>query len=412
MANAEIAVVKMLTGINTFITVNLAASFTPNLILSIGIGSKKVNDSMGFKAQPLFGAATGLDGADTRGIGPGSVNNASTMDTAKDAGSGIPSQQNASSIGIQAEYHVSGFLSGGLIIQSKRSTVRIVQMACLDVQNAHVGWFRSPGTTGLSAVTGVPFQPNLVMLYSHGGKVDGFQVGNNYMFGASDGNNEFCTSATDEDGVVTSNSFMYHLSSGCVNILNENTGASVAQASLNTFNVSGFVLDWSAVDPELIINYIAIKEPAAAVLSNYVHDTGLGLQTVEGADFRPKFVLETSLDVTGVNVLTNGYNFSFGYATNEFGDACMYNHSLDGVGTSETRRFLGSGMLTEDRTQDKHIISRSVFRSFTDNGHIQEWLVTSGATARIGGAIWIGEYSPLAQSTTNPLKQSIIRGIQ
>lgn len=125
---------------------------------------------------------------------------------------------------------------------------------------AKAGSFSKAVATGSQAVTGVGFQPRLV-IFSTAGMANGDVGANHAMLsiGAATGSSaQVCSLIADEHNVATTDARAYQSSSRCI-LIGDNPGTIRAQAALTSMDTDGFTLNWSTNDANAnAVNYLAL----------------------------------------------------------------------------------------------------------------------------------------------------------
>ena len=102
------------------------------------------------------------------------------------------------------------------------------------------------GAPASQAVTGIGFQPTLLMLQSVMAVTSGTRDPHaRFVLGASDGTNERCNTWKSEDGVANSNVVAIVKETKIIQISDNNSSVIQAEADLTSFDDDGFTLDWT-----------------------------------------------------------------------------------------------------------------------------------------------------------------------
>jgi len=125
---------------------------------------------------------------------------------------------------------------------------------------AKAGSFTKAGVTGSQAVTGLGFQPKLLLL-SSAGRGNNDTPSDHVMISlgaATSSSEQACTLIADEDNQATTDARAYQSSSACI-LIGDVPGTVRAQASLTSMDSDGFTLNWSTNDATVnSINYLAL----------------------------------------------------------------------------------------------------------------------------------------------------------
>ena len=232
-----------------------------------------------------------------------------------------------------------------------------------DVTNVKVGTFGSKGSTGSQGITGVGFQPDLIIIFSSGtfggmpvnlgegingiGFANGLLTANQYAMGSysADG-------TTSAIGTISAHNTGY-----VVYLPMTNTFVSL-QATLTSFDADGFTLNWVThpVLANVNMSYIAIKgtvdfksKVGVAILPVF---TG-GKTIVTGIGFDPKCGLFASACFQALGTTTAGVHTSFGWADT------LKNMFM----TGQTARFFGGSMNSFHTSHDLRIHRYNLYSS-------------------------------------------------
>lgn len=124
---------------------------------------------------------------------------------------------------------------------------------------ASVGTSTSPTSTGTKAVTGVGFQPKVVIPFGVGQTTDGFASTVLYSFGAATNSYDASIGIRSANGISTSRTVRSHTNSECVSFIDNTFAATNITAEKHSFDADGFTLNWTAVDGTArILNHICL----------------------------------------------------------------------------------------------------------------------------------------------------------
>jgi hypothetical protein len=157
------------------------------------------------------------------------------------------------------------------------------------------GTFLKATATGSQIVTGVGFQPKAVVFWwtrqMSYGESAGIYAG--YGFATNDGGNCGVAYASD-DNLASSNTGRQRSTTYSIIILSSGNPTMSAQASVTSFNVDGFTLNWQTNEPRAdIVQYIALggMDLNNAKASSFALTTTSGNQDVTGVGFQPDFAM-------------------------------------------------------------------------------------------------------------------------
>jgi len=198
-----------------------------------------------------------------------------------------------------------------------------------DIANVKVGKFQSKGSTGLQAVTGLGFQPDVIIMFASSiwasypaevqdfimtlGFANGPLTANQYAMGsiARDGTNPILATRSHKTGEV------FRMATS--------TSGYFMTASLISLDVDGFTIDWTnhATIANIYVDFIAIKgslDFKSSIGTKQLAGTTGGTAVVSGLGFQPNSGLFASA-MTGVATGSNvtGAGFSIGFSGSNLG---------------------------------------------------------------------------------------------
>lgn len=193
-----------------------------------------------------------------------------------------------------------------------------------------VGTFDQKTSTGTQAISGLGFQPEIVIFFSSGATADDtYQASYNGMFGITTG-----TAAADNGSVAAATQDAQttgaHQSSGRAAqkaiTFCEWGEVVLSEADLDSFDADGFTLDWTTADAVARkINYIAVSGFTSVKLVEWQMNASLGNQSVTGVGFIPDTVIniyEMNTTLTGTTpyvTASGGLGLGAFNATDEWG---------------------------------------------------------------------------------------------
>lgn len=180
--------------------------------------------------------------------------------------------------------------------------------------SSYVGSFAQPGSTGNQAVTGVGFQPTLVLFWMTGATADGtaanVQLGMGAAVSSSDRRyfSHYSADAITPSVGGTGNRSDNANAIGCVSA-SAGTVTILAAADFVSMDSGGFTVNWTTVDATArIINYLAL---GGASLTNVktgqlTNPTATGTQATTGVGFQPDVLLFFALGANTTTPVTVG----------------------------------------------------------------------------------------------------------
>jgi hypothetical protein len=186
--------------------------------------------------------------------------------------------------------------------------------------SAKVGSFAQPTSTGNSSVTGVGFQPKLILLFGNSRTSDGSTALGQFGFGvgvSSSDRRAGSYASTDNTaggqvGFSEGNTRCWRLGDG--------TGNNLSQADFVSMDADGFTLNWTAADATArIVNYIALggTDLTNVKSGSNAMRTSTGNQSYTGMGFQPDamlFFFTHYSQSTNGGTNTGAARFTIGYA--------------------------------------------------------------------------------------------------
>lgn len=222
--------------------------------------------------------------------------------------------------------------------------------ASLDIR-ARVGTSTSPTSTGTKAVTGVGFQPKVVLLWGVAGSAVGTGVSSPMHFGAAvSSSSRAAISVDSRNGLTTSNTNRRHDNVKAVSIIS--AGSLALDADFSSGGADGFTLNWSTVDTARILNHICLGGADLEVvrIQGQMNNTNASDPFPHGMTGAPTggllfFVAHSTAPVSTTVTLKLGIGAFAG--ASQWG-ASIYSNT--GVPTTSTRRLLSTSHMLADLT--------------------------------------------------------------
>ena len=252
--------------------------------------------------------------------------------------------------------------------------------------SAKFGTFELSTSTGNQAVTGVGFQPDLVIFFGAILDISSDEVGDGSIFhfgAAMSSSARWCAGATCRFNQTTTETQKHFDSDECIVIYSsaKSTGV-VVEADFVSMDSDGFTINLStAFGAARDCHYLALAGVNFDV-GTFDLTTGASDQAVTGVGFLPDALL---LGCASTNV-TEGQEdvaqISIGFASSTTARVSMAGWSADGEPTSNTTRSMDTGAILQQITSD---VSFEIdLASFDSDGFTLGKTTKPGATTRIG----------------------------
>ncbi|MDQ2999888.1 MAG: hypothetical protein M3Y08_01305 [Fibrobacterota bacterium] len=248
-----------------------------------------------------------------------------------------------------------------------------------------VGSFAQPAATGNQAITGLGFQPKVVLFYAQLLTADGNASNAVINFGVGISASLMqCmgityTQSTNRNNIKSS-------TTKCLSICNgDNFNTIIAQAVFVSHDADGFTINWDAADATArIISYVAL---GGTDITNVTCGTDTAAATdttkaVTGLGFTPSCILSyfpayaTSASLDGFDTFRGGIGWASGSTAQGFTGVRM----LDNTNPTEAQ----SVTLTAHNwavVQSGSILNSAALSSFDASGFTQTWSNTNGAAS-------------------------------
>jgi len=214
--------------------------------------------------------------------------------------------------------------------------------ASLDIR-ASVGTSTSPTSTGTKAVTGIGFQPKVVLPFGQMHNATGATTEAILSFGAMTTAAQAYVAATSRNAVTTSATHRRH---SAASVIGDCYNGSVSrEAGYSAFGSDGFTLNWTAVDAfERILNHIALggADLEVSLVQCQMNGTNAAQSFAHGLSGAPTGVLFFgSLSSTIPPITATSIYLGLGAwaGSNQF---CARIFSNNGVTTTATNRALAT----------------------------------------------------------------------
>ena len=207
------------------------------------------------------------------------------------------------------------------------------------------GTFEHPATTGNYSISGVGFQPKVLLLW-HVNKASGFGADSHLQVGmgaATSSSARWAVLAASKDAVATSVAFRRSTASGCLLGVSTVTGAINLAADFVSFDGDGFTLNATTVQtgaPKKI-SYLVMggSDITNAVAGNLSLGNSAGNVSATGLGFQPDLCLFAGVAASPAAASAAECIFSFGAAIDASNQWLAAVGAQNAQGTSKTYRY-------------------------------------------------------------------------
>ena len=250
----------------------------------------------------------------------------------------------------------------------------------------HVGVITLQSTdSGTKAITGVGFQPKLVIFFSPEGTTnDSFHINLEKIIGAaSSASDEDCITQMDKNGVGTTVTWKRH-STSCITGLLTTSGAVEFQYSMNSFDSDGFTLGvGSTAGTDRKVGYIALGGDDLNNAKVGVETTGTssGSKSVTGIGFQANALIAVGLGGASADTSYSEMASSVGMVSGASSEYCVSASSEDNVATTNCDRVGVNNRFLLELASAGTVYGDAEFTSF-DSGGFTYNITTAFASSR------------------------------
>lgn len=206
--------------------------------------------------------------------------------------------------------------------------------------HAKKGTFAASTGTGTQAVTGVGFQPSVVIFWSVALTAAGSGAGAYHSFGVGvSSSSQWAFSYNDDDAVTTTEANRISTDTKC--IVFASSGAVLdCQGALSSLDADGFTIDWGASGAPataVLIHYLALggTDLTGVKTGIVTGPASTGSQAITGVGFQPDLVLMATSLNTSTGALAASANLAIGFATSSSARVSSAIRSRDAQTTSD-----------------------------------------------------------------------------
>lgn len=264
--------------------------------------------------------------------------------------------------------------------------------------DSFAGTFAAKSTTGSQAITGVGFQPKVILFWvcksaTSASNVVDFHVS---CGAATSSTNEGVVSGSSDDAVGTSNAFRRTSTSAVIQIIGASSDVRDGVADMTSLDSDGFTLNWSdAAGGSPIVNYLALggADLTDVDVSKIDSKATTGNQAYTHLSFQPDCIMMMGIG-QNTTIATHGSStFGFGAAISATERFSMAVASSDNKATTETSRALKAGECIDITTGAGASWIRADMVSMDATGFTLNWDVVTTARYFICVSLKGGQYA-------------------
>jgi len=262
-----------------------------------------------------------------------------------------------------------------------------------DISNVKVGTFASNTSTGDQAVTGIGFQPDIVLFFTQL-QTAGGQSNNNscYSFGVAKSSSARWTMGVGmQNAQTTMNNRRLFYDNACLVQSLATSDGTESVADFVSMDSDGFTINWSdAPSSGWLVGYLAIKGGQWKV-GTETQKTSTGTKATTGVGFAPKGVMFGSHCDTTTNSVIATARLMFGVSTGASNNTCLWTGDTDNVADAVADTIMSATKCLVMGTEGTPTTNAEAdIDSLDSDGFTLDWTTADG-TARVFGYIAFGD---------------------
>lgn len=310
-----------------------------------------------------MGAAVDTTAANQRSLYIEAVDGSATSNTYSVwHSSAVTVPDNAASIGAISAIGSDGFSVNWSVEESLANRLEYFCIGGTDITNTKIGDITTPttGTTGNQVITGVGFQPDVIILFSCGGTTSNVQR-NGLVFGlgfATSSTNQVCMATVAKDAATTKSTKRYQRgdNAACFALIDDVTTTNKAlEGALVSMNADGFTINWTTVaaaGASKKVSYIAVKGGSykCGAITSPVSGTTPVSQATTGVGFQPSGLVMASSCGTASTAIEANNKMSLGSGSSSSAQKCAFSGDNDATANDQTMAVNKSAKITTNYT--------------------------------------------------------------
>lgn len=305
-------------------------------------------------------------------------------------------------------FDATGFTLNWATLGTTNPLFNYLALGGADITNVASGNYAMNTTTGNQAVTGVGFQPDVVILFATLQASSGQSNNNNqYGFGAMDAaGNQWSATQKSQNAVGTSNTNRAFANNACL-ILTQSAADNIAHSqAFVSMDSDGFTVNiTTALGTASLVGYLAIKGGKWKVGTD-TQKTSTGTKGTTGLGFQPQGVLfGTTCGTTTTGVDTNA-RLCVGASTGSSNNVSLWTGDADNSALMVADTIMSNSkclvMATEAVLVAPTTQAEANIDSLDSDGFTLNW-TTADATARVFGYVAFGNSSVTAAVSAETL---------
>ncbi len=269
-------------------------------------------------------------------------------------------------------------------IDSGAAIIFFVVIGGADLTDVDVGQFTKATSTGTDAITGVGFEPDLILLAGELNTVLNSTTAHSSFFlgAATSPTSRWVTHGSSEDGPATSDSGRNQRTDKVIYQTDEN-GTAIADVDLDSMDSDGFTLDYLTANGDAHqYMYLALRG-GAYNLGSFNGNTSTGNQAVTGVGFTPKIEVFTSFSAatSGSEVADN--QFGLGSATSSTARSHLFILDENGQGTTDAIQDINDTVCLRYLDEGRSLLAEADFVTQDSDGFTVDWSTVDAISREI-----------------------------
>ncbi len=249
--------------------------------------------------------------------------------------------------------------------------------------DAQAGNFAMPTSTGTAqVVTGLGFDPKIVLFMPTEQTADGVKIHAQTSFGAAvSGSERQHATAADEDGQSMSDATGHSISTGCIRINIPGGSSQIYEADLESMDTGAFTIDvTTAPGTALRCGYLALggSDLTDVAVGVFTGQDATGDQDITSLSFQPDCVIFWGAWDTANDSGNNHAIFHTGWAISSTERGTLGQNARNNVSTTITGRLQETDACIKFLDRNNNIDGEADFVTFLSNGFRVNWSTAAG----------------------------------
>lgn len=254
---------------------------------------------------------------------------------------------------------------------------------------AYKGVITSPTTTGNQSISGLGFQPKVVLFWATRNTAHGFSAATiQQMFGvAVSSTQRWVYVGASDNAAASSNAGRSSFNTQCIRMLSDGTPTLDAIADFVSHDTDGFTINWSdAPSTAILVHYLALGGTDITNVFAATNATpgATGNVSYTAPGFQPDFLL-TATNIANINNSFTEHNLTLGFASASTAQGAAAIRDRDGQATMDTvsRQVTDKVLCASSSTSTSNVL-HAALASFDATGFTLTWSGTMSSSQAFG----------------------------